>query len=64
MKNLAKKAAVTALVCVTAAGMMTGCGNKKLDGTKTAVTVNKQEIRLSGVPRWVMILMRLTVRMQ
>lgn len=93
MKNLAKKAAVTALVCVTAAGMMTGCGNKKLDGTKTAVTVNKQEIPLgvvslaarmqqaqaeamykmylgggddclSGVPRWVMILMRLTVRMQ
>ena len=44
MKNSAKKAAVTALVCVTAAGMMAGCGNKKLDGTKTAVTVNKQEI--------------------
>lgn len=49
MKNLAKKAAVTALVCVTAAGMMTGCGNKKLDGTKTAVTVNKQEISLGVV---------------
>lgn len=49
MKNLAKKAAVTALVCVTAAGMMTGCGNKKLDGTKTAVTVNKQEIPLGVV---------------
>ena len=39
MKNSVKKAAVTALVCVTAAGMMAGCGNKKLDGTKTAVTV-------------------------
>ena len=49
MKNLAKKAAVTALVCVTAAGMVTGCGNKKLDGTKTAVTVNKQEIPLGVV---------------
>lgn len=49
MKNLAKKTAVTALVCVTAAGMMTGCGNKKLDGTKTAVTVNKQEIPLGVV---------------
>lgn len=49
MKNLAKKAAVTALVCVTAASMMTGCGNKKLDGTKTAVTVNKQEIPLGVV---------------
>ena len=49
MNNLEKKAAVTALVCVTAAGMMTGCGNKKLDGTKTAVTVNKQEIPLGVV---------------
>ena len=49
MRNLVKKAAVTALVCVTAAGMMTGCGNKKLDGTKTAVTVNKQEIPLGVV---------------
>ena len=49
MNNSAKKAAVAALVCVTAAGMMTGCGNKKLDGTKTAVTVNKQEIPLGVV---------------
>ena len=49
MKNSAKKVAVTVLVCVTAAGMMTGCGNKKLDGTKTAVTVNKQEIPLGVV---------------
>ena len=49
MKNSAKKAAVTALVCVTAAGMMAGCGNKKLDGTQTAVTVNKQEIPLGVV---------------
>ena len=49
MKNSVKKAAVTALVCVTAAGMMAGCGNKKLDGTKTAVTVNKQEIPLGVV---------------
>ena len=49
MKNSVKKAAVTALVCVAAAGMMAGCGNKKLDGTKTAVTVNKQEIPLGVV---------------
>ena len=48
-EEFSKKAAVTALVCVTAAGMMTGCGNKKLDGTKTAVTVNKQEIPLGVV---------------
>ena len=55
-EEFSKKAAVTALVCVTAAGMMTGCGNKKLDGTKTAVTVNKQEIPLGVVS--------LTARMQ
>ena len=77
MRNSVKKAAVTALVCVTAAGMMAGCGNKKLDGTKIAVTVNKQEIPLgvvsilaaeaiclSGVPKWMMIPMRLTVKMR
>ena len=49
MKNSAKKIALTALVCVTAAGMMTGCGSKKLDGTKTAVTVNKEEVSLGVV---------------
>lgn len=49
MKNSVKKAAVTALVCVTAAGMMTGCGNKKLDGTKTAVTINKEEVPLGVI---------------
>ncbi len=49
MKNSVKKAAVTALVCVTAAGMMAGCGNKKLDGTKTALTINKEEVPLGVV---------------
>ena len=49
MKNSAKKIALTALVCVTAAGMMTGCGSKKLDGTKTAITVNKEEVSLGVV---------------
>ena len=49
MNNSAKKIALTALVCVTAAGMMTGCGSKKLDGTKTAVTVNKEEVSLGVV---------------
>lgn len=49
MKNSAKKIALTALVCVTAAGMMAGCGSKKLDGTKTAVTVNKEEVSLGVV---------------
>ena len=29
--------------------MMTGCGSKKLDGTKTAVTVNKEEVSLGVV---------------
>ena len=49
MRNSVKKAAVTALVCVTAAGMMAGCAKKKLDGTKNAVTVNKQEIPIGVV---------------
>lgn len=93
MRNSVKKAAVTALVCVTAAGMMAGCGNKKLDGTKIAVTVNKQEIPFGVVSlaarmqqaqaeamykmylgggsdmsiwstKWMMIPMRLTVKMR
>ena len=29
--------------------MMAGCGNKKLDGTKTAVTINKEEVPLGVI---------------
>ena len=46
MKNSVKKAAVAALVCVTSAGMLAGCGNKKLDGTATAITINDEQVPL------------------
>ena len=40
MKRAIKRTAVTALADVMAAGMLTGCGSKKLDGTKTVATVD------------------------
>ena len=39
MKTMTKKTAVVALAGVMAAGMLTGCGEKALDGTKTVATV-------------------------
>lgn len=44
MKKLVKRTAVTALAGVMAAGMLAGCGEKKLDGTKTVATVDGTEI--------------------
>lgn len=49
MKNSMKRTAVAALAGVMAAGMLTGCGEKKPDGTKTVATVNKTEIPLGVV---------------
>lgn len=49
MKELAKKTAVAALAGVMAAGMLTGCGEKELDGTKTVATVDGTEIPLGVV---------------
>ena len=46
MKTMTKKTAVVALVGVMAAGMLTGCGEKELDGTKTVATVDGTEIPL------------------
>ena len=46
MKTMTKKTAVVALAGVMAAGMLTGCGEKALDGTKTVATVNGAEIPL------------------
>ena len=40
MKRAIKRTAVTALAGIMAAGMLTGCGSKKLDGTKTVATVD------------------------
>ena len=49
MKELAKRTAVAALAGVMAAGMLTGCGEKKLDGTKTVATVDGTEIPMGVV---------------
>lgn len=49
MKELMKKTAVAALAGVMAAGMLTGCGEKELDGTKTVATVDGEEISLGVV---------------
>ena len=46
MKTITKKTAVVALAGVMAAGMLTGCGEKDLDGTKTVATVDGTEIPL------------------
>ena len=46
MKTMTKKTAVVALAGVMAAGMLTGCGEKALDGTKTVATVGGAEIPL------------------
>ena len=43
MKKMSKRAAVAALAGVMAMGLLTGCGEKKLDGTKTVATVNGQK---------------------
>ena len=46
MKTMTKKTAVVALAGVMAAGMLTGCGEKALDGTKSVATVDGTEIPL------------------
>ena len=49
MKTMTKRTAVAALTGVMAVGMLTGCGEKKLDGTKTVATVDGTEISLGIV---------------
>ncbi|WP_253288589.1 FKBP-type peptidyl-prolyl cis-trans isomerase [Blautia sp. MSJ-19] len=46
MKTMTKRTAVAALAGVVAAGMLTGCGEKKLDGSQTVVTVDGTEVPL------------------
>ena len=46
MKTMTKRTAVAALTGVMAVGMLTGCGEKKLDGTQTVATVDGTEIPL------------------
>ena len=49
MKTMTKRTAVAALTGVMAVGMLTGCGEKKLDGAKTVATVDGTEIPLGLV---------------
>lgn len=49
MKEMIKKTAVVAMAGIMAAGMLTGCGEKKLDGSKTVATVDGTEIPLGVV---------------
>ncbi len=49
MKEMAKRTAVAALAGVITVGMLAGCGEQKLDGTKTVATVDGTEIPLGVV---------------
>ena len=49
MKEMTKKTAGVAMAGIMAAGMLTGCGEKKLDGSKTVATVDGTEIPLGVV---------------
>ncbi len=49
MKKLAKRTAVAALTGVMAVGMLSGCGEKELDGTKTVAIVDGTEIPMGIV---------------
>lgn len=44
MKEMTKRTAVLALAGVMAAGMLSGCGEKKLDGAETVATVNQTAV--------------------
>ena len=52
MKEMAKRTAVAALAGVMSVGMLTGCGSKTLDGTKTVATVDGTDIPLGVVSRY------------
>ena len=49
MKEMIKRTAVVTLAGVMAAGMLTGCGSKPLDGTKTVATIDGTDIPLGIV---------------
>ena len=48
MKTMTKRTAVAALTGVMAVGMLTGCGEKKLDGTKQLQQWMEQKSRLES----------------
>lgn len=49
MKEMVKRTAVAALAGVMTVGMLSGCGSKELDGTKTVATVDGTEIPMGVV---------------
>ena len=49
MKEMIKRTAVVTLAGVMSVGMLTGCGSKTLDGTKTVATVDGTDIPLGVV---------------
>lgn len=49
MNKTARRIAVAALAGIMAAGIFSGCGEKKLDGAKTVATVDGEEISLGLV---------------
>ncbi len=49
MNKTARRIAVAALAGIMAAGLFSGCGEKKLDGAKTVATVDGEEISLGLV---------------
>ena len=49
MNKAARRMAVAALAGIMAAGLLSGCGEKKLDGAKTVATVDGEEISLGLV---------------
>ena len=49
MKEMIKRTAVVTLAGVMSVGMLSGCGSKTLDGTKTVATVDGTDIPLGVV---------------
>lgn len=49
MKSFFRSAAALTLASVMGAALLTGCGSSKIDGTKTAVTVNDEKVDLGVI---------------
>ena len=49
MKKMVKRTAAVTLAGIMSVGMLTGCGSKTIDGTKTVATVDGTEIPLGVV---------------
>ena len=49
MKKMMKRTAAVTLAGIMSVGLLTGCGSKTIDGTKTVATVDGTEIPLGVV---------------